>query len=101
MTPGTLSSRELCDVLNYVLGLPEKLGKRTILRPVISPCVVTSWPTKTTRSPVEGWCDARLRECGLGPRMVNPSRSGPRTGPRQVPHEILAWAPAAWRKAEA
>jgi hypothetical protein len=94
MTPGILSPRELCDLLNYVLGLPERLGG-----PAISVCVVSSWPTKT-RFQVEGLCDARLRNCGLGP-TIKFGRRGPRSGPRQVPHEILAWVPAVWKKAQA
>jgi hypothetical protein len=100
MTPGVLSPRELCDVLNYVLGLPEKLGKRTVIRPAISPCVVASWPVKMTRVQVESWRDARLRQCELGP-IIKPSRPGPRFGPRHVPHEILPWAPKTWQRASA
>lgn len=96
MNSGLLSPRELCDLLNYVLGLPERIGKKTILRPAIYSCVVESWPVRPTRTHAERWCDACLKECGLGP-IAPPYRVG-RKPHALIPREVLPWAPAEWKR---
>ena len=88
MSQCTLSTSQLCDLLNFVLGLPQVMGPRTI-RPAIDRFVVVSWRTKPTRRLAESWCDARLAEFGIGPkrRVRYPGRRG---GVR-APEELTSW----------
>ncbi len=86
MNPARLNSRELCDLLNFVLGLPERIGKRTVLRSALSPCLVTGWRIKR-RFRVEVWCDAQLMNAGVIPKV--PRRAGRIPG-RYVPPEVVA-----------
>jgi hypothetical protein len=98
MKAGRLNSRELCDLLNFVLGLPERIGSRTIVRSAISPCVVTGWQIKPTRRRVESWCDAQLDRAGIVARDRVRPRGGRKPG-SHMPREVLPWIPPSFRRA--
>lgn len=100
MKPGLLKARELCDLVNYVLGLPERIGSRTIVRAAIHPCVVSGWQIKPTRRQVESWCDRQLVDAGIIPPKY-PSRRGGRKPGAHVPRELLAWASPAFLRGKA
>jgi hypothetical protein len=67
--PGLLRPRQLCDLLNYVLGRPIR-GKTYEVVPRINVCVVQSWDAGYQQASVERWCDARLEEAGVIPKRV-------------------------------
>lgn len=98
MRPPLLSPSELCDVLNYVLGLPEIVGKKTVLRPTIPTLVVSIWLKKPTRLHVELWLDGQLRNAGLGPKPLTDNTPRPRLH-KFVPKELYPWVPKPWRNA--
>lgn len=62
----TLKQSELCDLVNYLFGLPVRMG-RHIAEPRIEPVVVSSW-TAHTRARIEDFCDRQLRPPSPGHR---------------------------------
>ena len=90
MKTPTLTHLQLCDLANFALELPQKIGQRTVLRPRMEPWVTYSW-NGDIRFHVETWLDARLRDVGLGPRV--PEGRGPGGAPsgRMMPREIVPW----------
>jgi hypothetical protein len=74
-----LTASQLADLVNYALGLPVKLGQRTILEPAIHPCVVSTWNWKQ-RVKCELWCEEVLRLEGLIAGEKKPERR-PRCAP--------------------
>ncbi len=86
-----LTHTQLCDLLNYVLGLPQVIGQKTVFRPAIHPSVVKSWIVKAQYQ-AEVWCDVRLREAGLGPR-IGPSPVGAHPG-KHLPRQAAYWVPS-------
>jgi hypothetical protein len=95
-----LSSSELCDLLNYMLGLPEIFAERTVT-PAIDPCVVASWNIRPQRSGAESWCDARLLEVGIHlavqPNAPPKSKFAGRHIRRNLPPEVGALLPSRLR----
>jgi hypothetical protein len=61
LTPG-----QLCDLLNYFLGLPVVLARR-VTRPGLEPAVLGCW-NQRSRGQVELWCDYQMRVAGMLPR---------------------------------
>lgn len=93
-----LTPTQLCDLLNYVLGLPQMLGTRTVIRPALHPCVVGTWHTKQVRKRAEAWCDARLAEAGIS--GAQPARKLPgRPHGASMPREMQHWLPTQLRRA--
>lgn len=90
---GGLTPAQLCDLLNYVLGLPRM---RFPIRRAIHPCVVSTWPLKRTRKQAESWCEARLREDGYLP---TPPRMSGRHAGAYLPRQLQPWVPPQYRRA--
>jgi hypothetical protein len=82
-----LSPLQLCDLLNYVLGVPVKLSSHVIY-PAISSLVIISWSGQL-RDEAERWC-----EWVLDRELVIQARRHP----REVPLQVLPWVPIFMRK---
>src|ERR1700685_445174 len=65
-----LEPRELCDLMNYVLGfcVAEKSSRR------IEVFVVKTWKGERSRRRVQHWCEEVLRSQGVLERKVRPLR---------------------------
>jgi hypothetical protein len=61
-----LTAGQLCDLLNYILGLPVVLARR-VARPGLEPSVLGCW-NQRSRGQVELWCDYQMRIAGAMPR---------------------------------
>ena len=85
-----LTPAQLCDLLNYALELPRKIGigNRTVRNPAINPCVASTWLLKR-RVRVEAWCEACLREANVLPAQRRPAGRIPG---RYMPRELAQWA---------
>lgn len=92
-----LTTRQLCDLVNYVLGLPTWLGGFQTKEPVTVP-VVASWPKYPARAHVECWCHRQLEMNGMLPTAKKRGRRSIRFGMIAPPRELWMFAPqSAWR----
>lgn len=96
MRTPTLTHVQLCNVINYILGLPVKRNPCGVLvrRDPISPCVVYSWGAKRMYF-VENWVDAVLRTPDAdGERVIGGTLLGYRAGrSHPTPKELFPWLP--------
>lgn len=91
-----LTPLQLCDLVNYVLSLPER-SKDRIIHERISAVVVDSWRVRPTRCRVERWCDLQLELCGMTPTRKKSAAGRPES--QVPPPQLWMFAPNAdWRK---
>ena len=88
-----LKPEALHFLLNFMLGLPVIIGKRTIAAPEIPLLVVKFWKAKT-RKKAEAWIEQEMRHIGM--LKFNPSLAG---RPPKPPQELLHWIPGNRRAA--
>lgn len=86
MPANHLSNLELCDSVNYILGLPvrKKTNGGFARRDGLNPCVVSSWGGKKIIQ-LEAWMEFQLRNSGILPERRHQRR------PNSPPSCFLRW----------
>ena len=90
--PSQLSPSQLCQVLNYILGLPVKHRPNGgfVRRERLHPCVAFSWGRKRCLK-VELWAEDQMMREGMLPREAETRGRG-----RAMPRELNAWINPPW-----
>jgi hypothetical protein len=71
MPANHLSNQQLCDLVNYLLGLPvrKKPNGGFVRREGLNPCVTYSWGVRASNQ-LERWADDELSQVNLMPLTI-------------------------------
>ena len=83
-SPSRLQPHQLADLLNYALGLPLRMGTRTIVKPAFDPFIPATWGMKA-RGKTERWLEAVL---GIAARDSKPKDPHDRGIKARPPFEL-------------
>jgi hypothetical protein len=93
--PSILTPSQLADLLNYVLGLPQRFGRNT-RQGAIDRFIPVTWGAKTCGK-VEFWAERELRKAGVLPELPMSKYPGRPCFPPQSLRRYVANSAEYWR----